>query len=48
MSTFSPPLPSHMDVQAIEDMLKTVEIDSDIPAVICIQIILEPLGLPQP
>ncbi len=48
MSAFAPKLPKYTDVAVISDMLQMVEIDSDIPALICIQVILQPLDLPQP
>ena len=46
MAQFSPPLPKWDDFKGIQDMLSCVQIDADIPAVICVQIILEPFGLP--
>jgi len=46
MSAFAPPLPSYDNETAIEEMLKVVEIDKDVPAVVCIQIVLQPLELP--
>jgi len=42
MSRYSPSLPEYNDTKGISEMLKCVEIDKDIPAIICIQIILEP------
>lgn len=48
MSAYSPPLPLYTAEKAIIEMLKTVEIDGDIPAVICIKILLQPLNLPAP
>jgi len=46
MSAYAPSLPTYDDEKAIEDMLQAVEVDRDIPAIICIQVILEPLPLP--
>ena len=45
MSKYSLVLPEHNNTERILDMLKCVEVDRDIPAIICIQIILTPLGL---
>ena len=46
IARYAPALPEHNDVQGISDMLKCVEIDRDIPAIISIQIILEPFDKP--
>jgi len=46
MAQFSPPLPAYYDVKGIETMLTCVSIDADIPAVKCIQVMLQPLDLP--
>jgi len=46
MSRYAPSLPEYNDVKAISEMLKCVEIDKDIPALVSIQIILEPFSLP--
>ena len=46
MSRYSPPLPEYNDTEGISEMLKCVEIDKDIPAIIAIQIVLKPFDLP--
>lgn len=47
LSAFSPPLPPYTDVKWICDMLKCFDIDSNDPAVICVQILIQPLDLPK-
>lgn len=46
MSWYSPPSPKFNDVKGIEEMLKCVEIDPDLPAITRIQIVLKPLDMP--
>ncbi|XP_065209527.1 uncharacterized protein LOC135837987 [Planococcus citri] len=46
MAQFCPPLPKFNDDKGISEMLESVEIDEDVPSVICIKIILQPLDLP--
>ncbi|XP_065218832.1 uncharacterized protein LOC135844539 [Planococcus citri] len=46
ISMFSSNLPEYNDTKGIEDILKCVEVDRDVPAVICIQIVLKPLEMP--
>lgn len=46
MAKYAPLLPSYDDTEGIKTMFKDVKIDQDLPAVICVQIILEPLQMP--
>jgi len=46
MARYAPSLPEYNDVKGISDMLKCVEINRDIPAIVSIQIILEPFHMP--
>lgn len=48
MAKFSPPIPSYRDTSRISEMLQCVEVDPvDIPpAIVCVQLILQPLDMP--
>ena len=48
MAKFSPPLPKYTEKEKIEEMLELLEIDADMPAVTCIQVILQPLDMVPP
>ena len=46
VAQFAPELPEYNNVEEIQAMLKCVGIRQDAGAVLCIQIVLEPFGLP--
>lgn len=46
MAQFSPPLPRYDNVKEIKEMLECIDVDQDVPALICVQIVLQPLDMP--